>query len=203
MTAICCARSGLAEDLATRAVEWAITQGSLPQPLQSTRGKFYFDFPVCASASVCWISYVEKPWTRELTGKTSISLSYSIIGTTPVFNNLSPGNSCGGTPTLSLLLHQASDNMRGRGPYAYYRWFSTPEAQLLDLGDFTVAVPLTVDKWVPVFNGTPEQNDTGFAGALATPQSIGFGFGGGCFAAHGVSLTIGSARFIIREISVQ
>jgi len=184
-------------------VGWAITHGSAPQPLQSANGEVYFDFPVCASASVCWVSYVEKPWTIPLAGKASVSLSYSITGTTPVFNNQSPGNICGGPPALSLLLHQAGDNMSGQGQYNWYRWFSWPEAQPLALGDFTVTVPLTVDKWVPVFNSTPDQNAAGFATAIANMGQIGFGLGGGCFAAHGVAITSGSARIVIRGMSAQ
>jgi hypothetical protein len=184
-------------------VGWAITHGSAPQPLQSANGEVYFDFPVCASASVCWVSYVEKPWTIPLAGKASVSLSYSITGTTPVFNNQSPGNICGGPPALSLLLHQAGDNMSGQVQYSWYRWFSWPEAQPLALGDFTVTVPLTVDKWVPVFNSTPDRNAAGFATAIANMGQIGFGLGGGCFAAHGVAITSGSARFVIRGMSAQ
>lgn len=180
---------------------WSITQGSgAPHRLQFNGTSSYFDFPVCASASACWVSYVEQPY-GPIAGKTSITLTYSITGSEPVFDNHSPGNNCGGPPTLSLLLHQAGDNLSGVGAYAFYRWYSTP-TQVLELGDHTLTVPLTIDQWTPVYPGMPDA-DAGFATAKANIGSVGFGLGGGCFAAHGVAVTSGSAWFTITGFGTQ
>ena len=161
-------------------------------------------FSRCSDPTTCWISYVERPWTIPLTGKTSVSLSYSIAGNAPVFDyRTSTNNTCLGAASLSLLLHQAGDNLSGQGAYAFYRWFSWQEAQPLALGDHTLTVPLSVDKWVSVYRSTPEAIAAGFASALANMGSIGLGLGGGCFAAHGVTVTSGSARFVITGFSVQ
>src|SRR5262249_4021617 len=176
----------------------------------------------------CWISYVERLWTIPLTGKTSVSLSHSIIGNAPAFDHRTGANNTSpGTASLSLILHQAGDSfvalvgqsnefgLFGRVPwsrgfqaalrlgwYAFYRWFSWQDAPLA-LGDHRLTVPLTIDKWVPVFKSTPEANAAGFASALANMGSIGFGLGGGCYVAHGVAVTSGSARFVITGFSVQ
>lgn len=148
------------------------------------------------------MSNVEQPY-GPIAGRLAVTLSYSITGTAPVFTNLSNGNTCGGPPSISLLLHQAGDNMSGQGAYAFFRWYSMPEEQPLELGDHVLTVPLTVDKWIPVYASTPDANAAGFATALANLGKIGFGFGGGCFATHGVAVTSGSARLTITGFSAQ
>ena len=148
---------------------WAITESSAPRQIPAAS----FVFQNCASASVCWDSYVEHP-AAGISG--NLTLSWTIAGN-PTFVNDSPGNTCGGVPSVSLLI---------RTPGRFFSLFAlqTP----LALGSFSMSVPLTVDKWINVDGGT-------FNPSTAT--TIGFGLGGGCYSAHGIAVSVGSATFTI------
>ena len=147
---------------------WSITASSVPRQIPS--GSFVFQN--CASASTCWDSYVEHP-AAGIAG--NLTLSWTITGN-PVFVNDTPAN-CVGPAALSLLF---------RSPGRFFSLFAlkTP----LAVGTFSMSVPLTVDQWINVDGGT-------FNPAAAT--SIGFGLGGGCFSAHGVAVSVGTATFTI------
>jgi hypothetical protein len=136
-----------------------------------------FQFQNCASASICWDSYVEHP-AAGISG--NLTLSWTISGN-PVFVNDRPGNNCPGPyapAALSLLF-------RSPGRFFSAQALETP----LAVGSFGMSVPLTADKWINVDGGT-------FNPAAAT--SIGFGLGGACFAAHGVAVSAGTATFTIQ-----
>jgi hypothetical protein len=179
---------------------WAITQGSTTGPLL-TNG---FDFPVCADPTKCWVSYVQRQQRRNLGPNKQIAMSYEITGNSPSFEyRTNWNNTCGGKPDLVLILQQVDDNLSGDGPYAYYRWFSQPVAQTLALGAFTYTVPLDMAQWVPIFRSSPAADATGWATMLANVGLVGFGFGGGCFAAHGVAVTSGTAHFQLKSYTVQ
>jgi hypothetical protein len=184
------------------AAGWAITQSSLiaypgmvPLPSPS------FAFPSCASTQQCWISYIEMAWKTPLTNSPSVTLNYTIAGSNPTFVNDSPHNSaarCRSPATLALLIHAAGDY--GTLPaYQSYRWFS---AQRIDmaLGTIERTTPLTLASWINV-NGQ-STDSAGFAQALASPGSLGIGLGGGCFAAHGVAVSQGSATLTINSLGV-
>lgn len=183
---------------------WVVTESSAAVPVTYTGGISSFDFLVCSNPLACYISYVEQPY-GPLVGKSSLTLSYSITGNAPVFDGHTNTNNNGepNIPHVLLILHQAGDNMSGVGPYAFYRWFSELDAQALTLGDHELTVPLTVDRWTPVFKSTPEANAAGFATALANISEVGLGYGGGSFAAHGVAVTSGSATFTIKSFGAQ
>jgi hypothetical protein len=184
------------------AAGWAITQSSLVAypgmvPLPSPS----FAFPSCASAQKCWISYVEMAWKTPLTNSPSVTLNYTIAGSNPTFVNDSPHNSaarCRSPATLALLIHAAGDY--GTLPaYQSYRWFS---AQRIDLAPGTIerTTLLTLASWINV-NGQ-STDSAGFAQALANPGGLGIGLGGGCFAAHGVAVSQGSATLTINSLGV-
>jgi len=131
-----------------------------------------FDFPNCASAQQCWISYVEMAWKTQLTNSPSVTLNYTITGSNPMFVNDTPHNkaaACRSPATLVLLIHQIDDHG-------------------------------TLPNWINV-NGQ-STDSAGFAQALANPGSLGIGLGGGCFAAHGVAVSQGSATLTINLLSV-
>lgn len=185
---------------------WQVTAASLAIPVGIGNGASYFNFPICADPHTCHISYVERPWTTPLTGKSSITLNYSITGTDPVFDaHSNADNTCEpSTPHVLLIIHQANDTTAWfdpGSPFQFYRWFSAADAQPLTLGDHTLTVPLAEERWTPVYPGQAGQ-DAGWNTALANVGFIGFGFGGGCFAAHGVAVTSGAARFIINGVGI-
>lgn len=189
----------------TPGTPWQVTAASSPMTVGLDNGIPYIDFPVCGDPKTCHISYVEEDRSAALTGYASVTLTYSIVGNAPVFDGHSNAdNNCEpNVPHVLIILRQTGDNGSGQGPFAFYRWFSTQDAQPLALGDHTLTVPLTVDRWTPVFSSTPEANAAGYATALANMGKWGFGFGGGCFAAHGVAVTFGSARLVNPQMTVQ
>lgn len=173
------------------ATPWSITAGSAPQPLQVANGVSYFDFPVCASASACWVSYVEQPY-GAVAGKTSVTLTYIITGSAPAFVHDSPNNTADGPSTVRLLIE-------GGG----LRLFSVP-TQSLQLGSNSFTVSLDVANWQIVDIGGNTVTDASvFPIALSQVTRVGFCFGGGYFACHGSATASGSSRFTISAYGVQ
>lgn len=185
---------------------WQVTAASLAIPVGIGNGASYFNFPICADPHTCHISYIERPWTTPLTGKTSITLNYSITGTDPVFDaHSNTNNTCEpNIPHALLIIRRAGDNGSGIGAFEFYRWFDMTDEQPLALGDHVMTAPLDPARWVSVFGkmGSDPSTAAGWAGALANVSNIGVGFGGGCFAAHGVAVTSGAARFIINGVGI-
>lgn len=185
---------------------WAVTAGTSLGPLMLANNESYLDLLSCTAATVCHVSYIEMPWGAALTGKASIQLTYNITGSAPVFDyHVTSDNICDSPAHVLLFIHQAGDNLSGIGVYEFYRWFDMTDQQPLSLGDHVMVAPLDPARWVSVYGkkGDDPAAVSGWAGALANPGTIGIGFGGGCFAAHGVAVTSGSARFTIQGIGVQ
>jgi len=139
---------------------------------------------------------VERPYSA-LTGKLYLTLTYEVTGDSPAFNHkTNANNNCddGTGAGLSLLIRRYGADVNND------RWFSQPSVQKLTLGTITYKVPLRLDAWTPVF---PPGAQVLFDSALASVSTVGFVFGGGCFAAHGAALTSGSARFTVKEITAQ
>jgi hypothetical protein len=183
------------------AIGWAITEGSgigqqpngmiLPiVPLAAPM----FALPQCASASTCWISYVEYASGPIVGG--NLVLDYTIAGSNPVFVNDSPGNTCQPpNPAISLLIHQRGDT----GLWNWGRIFSAQRSPLA-LGSAALKVPLVDSAWIGV-DGTIAPGQVALQ--MVQAQSIGFVLGGGCFAGHGVAVSSGSALLTINGLSTQ
>lgn len=77
-----------------------------------------------------------------------------------------------------------------------YRWFSDM-AHLLEAGEATVTVPLTVEHWGDVMGG---RDPAAFAAALADVESIGFVFGSAGGRGHGVH-ALEPSRITLHSIS--
>jgi len=175
-------------------VSWAVTQGSSPHAL--TNGVLVFQ--QCAVQSdgtqPCWDSYVQVDYAIDLTWAHSITLDYEITGNAPVFLHSSPGNTCPGPATLVLLLERSNDSAL---TIPTYRLFSMPSAIPLGLGKVSYTVSMDAPGWINV-QGQSNMGDT-----LANVARLGFGLGGGCFAAHGVALSEGNAQLAIVGYTVR
>lgn len=144
------------------------------------------------------MSYVEAPLSATLRDGSSIKLDWIIRGVDPVFAHDSPGNTCPGAPSLSLLLHRAGDDLAK----TYYRWFTKSSLQQpLQFGLGSLSATISIGDWIAV-DGTNNAT-VDWAAALANIGSIGFVFGGGCFAGHGVSVNSGTARFDVQGLTIQ
>jgi hypothetical protein len=187
---------------------WAITQSSNPRALSN--GNFAFQSARSAGQECTapnagvngvdckWDSYVELPLPVSVNGAQTYSLTYTIFGDNPVWVNDSPNNTCGGPATLRLFLHKQGDI--GADPSA--RWYSgNAFAQELKLGTNTTNVPFVLANWIST-QGT-STDALGFSTAMTHLGSVGFVFGGGCFAGHGVAVSSGSASFQLQSATIQ
>ena len=164
---------------------WSVTQGTNPRAISG--GSFVM-------ASSGHDDYVEAGVSGALALGGSYSLTYTISGDNPAWIVPAPGACTPVVPQLRLLLHQAGDNWSGAGAFETYRWYSTTAVPLA-LGTRTVVVGLALGNWTDVLG---QQTDAaGFAAAFGSIGSLGFVFGGGCFAGHGVAVSSGTATFSI------
>lgn len=176
---------------------WQITHSSSPPPAVVNNG---FDFPLAANANVGWVSYFELPFTRDISQASSISITYTLTGSNPVFDHSSPNNVSTGPSTIAILLHRAGDDLSGRGSTAYFRWFGPILTNLpsLELGTHTLTVPLTLTSWASL----ADQQEQWFRDALSNLGSIGVVFGGGDFYSHGLCVKSGTARFHLDNYTI-
>ncbi len=170
---------------------WTITQSSSPRALSNGS----FAFQGCANAQTCWDSYVEVPLPVSILGNSIYSLTYTITGDATWVND-SSGNTCGGPPSLTLLLHRQGDLM---ALVPGFRYFSLMNLMVpLAVGTTTITNAVgDPSKWVSADGSNGSANPQLYIDAITHLASVGFGLGGGCFAAHGVAVNNGSATFQI------
>jgi len=80
------------------------------------------------------------------------------------------------------------------------RGWSNPISVVLANGEYTMTVRLSPDQWT---NVEGERSGAGFAKTLKRVDNIGLTFGGGCFFGHGVSVTGGTARFLLTRFDLK
>jgi len=147
----------------------------------------YFDFPPQDG-----VHYV----VRSGAARSSIGMTFTISGNGTIVPTQ------GNPPALVRLYFQrAGDDMSGAGQYEFYRWWSTDSIEL-KAGDFTLAVPLTPERWSSVYGKHGDVVPAQFQAAVGGMQTLGFTFGGE-FAGHGDYVTNGSARFTLTSFTAQ
>jgi len=95
---------------------------------------------------------------------------------------------------VRLFLQQRGDALTAQEPYK--RWWSVTYVELHE-GEFT----LTASLLTSVFGQRGAEVPNEFNTAISQLANIGFTFGG-TFAGHGVYVTGGNARFILRQYSI-
>jgi hypothetical protein len=104
--------------------------------------------------------------------------------------------------TLSLFIQRHGDNWTARGPFQYYRWYATHSNRVaLTPGEHEIVLDLNGANWKSVVSATGDQAGGAFRDALVNAERIGFVFGGGGSAGHGVYAT-GPARFTLLSFRV-
>jgi hypothetical protein len=167
---------------------WKIAYSpNMPASMSGGEGNWYFDFP-----SQNGVHYVYKLAPPIKVGQT-ITMHFAITGN----GNFVPTE---GTATgrVRLFLQQSGDTLTAQEPYK--RWWSLPYVELSD-GEFTLSVPLSPDQWTSVFGQSGAEVPNEFNAAISKLENVGFTFGG-TFAGHGVFVTGGNARFVLKEFSV-
>ena len=174
-------------------------------------GGWYFDFPAasCGGADVCSVHYVSTPVSMSVTTSGHVNAVFQITTRgTPIFNyRLKPNNTCDYPAHARFYLQRKRDDLSGRGEYEYYRWFSNDVAYELGAGgSANLTAALTPDQWTSVFGKKGDHDSAatlGFVQALQNLANVGFVFGGGCYYGHGVNVSGGTARFTLRQYSIE
>jgi hypothetical protein len=167
------------------------------RPRASSDGWWEFDFPQCGGPPGPQgrgrsVNYVTVPPRLPLTG--SMTVTFDIVGDA-VFAATEGRN-----PRLRLYFQRRGDDWSGVGPMSGYRWFSRPADSVpIQPGRHTLTVPFNFDRWGGV-ETAPTRAD--FDAARQQVEAAGMVFGGDQAAGHGVCLTSGSARLIVREFFV-
>jgi hypothetical protein len=168
--------------------DWKIAfSPNMPAWMSGTEGNWYFDFP-----SRDGVHYVYKLAPAIKVGQT-ITMHFAITGNA----NFVPTQGTA-TARVRLFLQQRGDTLTAQEPYK--RWWSLPYVELRE-GEFALTVSLSPDQWTSVFGQRGAVVPNEFNAAIAKLANVGFTFGG-TFAGHGVFVTGGNARFILKEFSV-
>jgi hypothetical protein len=167
---------------------WKIAYSpNMPAWMSGTEGNWYFEFP-----NQNGVHYVYKAAPPFRVGQT-ITMHFAITGK----GTFVPTE---GTTTarLRLFLQQRGDTLTAQEPYK--RWWSVTYVELHE-GEFTLTASLSPDQWTSVFGRVGAEVPHEFNTAIFQLANVGFTFGG-TFAGHGVYVTGGNARFILRQYSV-
>jgi hypothetical protein len=171
-----------------RTNDWKIAYSpNMPTSMSGTKGNWYFDFP-----SQNGVHYVYKLAPAIKVGQT-ITMHFVITGNA----NFVPTEGTA-TARLRLFLQQRGDTLTAQEPYK--RWWSLPYVELGE-GEFTLSVPLSPDQWTSVFGQRGAEVPNEFNATIPNLENVGFTFGG-TFAGHGVFVTGGNARFVLKKFSV-
>ena len=167
---------------------WKIAYSpNMPASMSGTEGNWYFDFP-----NQNGVHYVYKVAPAIRVGQT-ITMRFAITGK----GNFVPTEGTA-TARVRLYLQQRGDTLTAQEPYK--RWWSVTYLELRE-GKFTLTASLSPDEWTSVFGQRAAEVPNEFNAAISQLASVGFTFGG-TFAGHGVYVTGGNARFILRQYSV-
>ena len=155
-------------------------------------GIFMFKFPT--QDGVHYITQRQIP-----VAGTRVIMTYLIKGSAPVFAPVS------GDPPACIHLYfqrQGDDMMAKKGTTEFYRWWSNPIAANLALGEITLIAPIKPDQWSSVLGKTGDKAPESFWDAWRNIQNIGMTFGAVNQFGHGVMLTSGSAKFILKKFQI-
>lgn len=151
-------------------------------------------------SSVGHVHYVTYPYNRSLAGKSRIVVKYRIEAAPDV--KIYPTKFPGWQAMFTLYFQRKGDNWSAAGPYEAYRWWASYKSHLpLSAGQFEMTASFN-ENWTAVETSSAVNNPTGFQGALANVERIGFTLGGGDGLGHGIYAT-GPARLIITDFRVE
>ena len=166
---------------------WKIAHSpNMPASMSGSEGNWYFDFPTRNG-----VHYVYKPAPAVKVGQI-IKMHFAITGNA----NFVPTEGTA-TARVRLFLQQQGDTLTAQEPYK--RWWSVPYAELRE-GESTLTVAVSPDQWSSVFGQGGAEVPNEFNAAISKLANVGFTFGG-TFAGHGIFVTGGSARFVLKEFS--
>jgi hypothetical protein len=174
--------------------DWYIlNSGGMPlHPSPDSDGAWSFEFP---SAQVGYVGYVQTPFIATKTLQ-SVSITFTVENDDADYEVMDPTDYP--PATCRLFLEQQNDDFSNPNG----RWWA--DASIYNLGSrdgqvITFTVPLTSDQWTNVIGQSDAQ---AFSAALKNIGWVGMTFGGQSFAGHGVTLSGGSAEYVLVNYSV-
>ena len=169
---------------------WKIAYSpSMPPALSGQAGRHFFDFPASGGS----INYVIERAPAVKLGQT-ITMVFSLEGTGRLVATE------GSSPAkVRLFMQRKGDTLTAKEPYK--RWWSIASFDLASPGEFMLSAKITPSDWSSVFGAVGSAVPAEFADCVAHLAHLGFTFGGD-FAGHGVYVTDGAVRFVLKEYSV-
>lgn len=199
--------AALSQSLSLYPSFWSLQHYSYYAPVQSSVGSIYFDFPVSVDAPVSgsdWINYLRYALNGDIGNARQLKLTFDVeTSGTPVFGfHSEEGNTCNTPASVRFYIER-----RGWKKHINdgdYRWWSNPVSfQLQSAQSAVLTVPLTGDQWSNVWGQFGNTRTREFGAALRQVENIGLSYGGGCFFGHGVNVSGGTARFVLRAYEIQ
>jgi hypothetical protein len=184
--------------------DWQIEYSqNMPSKPRIDGNGWYFDFPngtECDDKQNCpGVHYVMRGHNNSAKYGGLLSMTFEIETTgDPKFNyKLEKDNTCEIPAHVRAMLQKRNDDMYERNG----RFWANPIAWKLKAtnGTVTLNIPLTIENWS---NVSGQRDKEGFQRLLANLGRVGITFGGGCFFGHGVNVSGGTARFIMREFGL-
>lgn len=169
----------------------------MPSAPSQDGGTWYFDFPQPdrAAGHVHYLTFKH----GSLSGKSRIVLRYRVEAEPGV--QFVPQEDPSAPSTLTLYFQRRGDNWSGAGKYETYRWWATFRRHLpITPGTHELSVGLD-ENWTSVMGASAASNPKGFRDAIRDAERVGFTFGGGVGAGHGVYAT-GPARFVVTGFEI-
>jgi hypothetical protein len=193
--------------LSLRNESWSAITDDGDVQLSSDATSLFFDFPVSTGNqgfSDRTINGLMTNYVGSLADATYLTATFKVVATgTPKFNYMfESGNTCANPAHARLLFARTGWSKGGE----FYRWWANSNAYKLAPGGAALTVPLIPNQWSSVFGKLGSHDAAsldGFRSALKNVGQVGLVFGGGCFFGHGVSVSGGSAKFIMTNYGIQ
>ena len=137
--------------------------------------------------------YTQSP-SRSLAGTVRVDLQAVGAGL------ILPWEPCSPTEIGAARVFVISHRMDWSGEFS--RWWGIPDRVDLVEGAFSLAVPVTPERWSSVYGTVGTQAPDHFASAMRDVSALGLTFGS-CFFGHGIYLASGSARVVLSRYEVR
>ena len=171
---------------------WTIAYSpSMPATLSGEEGGYYFDFPTSTDG----VHYVIRRAPSVQMGQT-VTIRFALEG-----NGRLLAAENGAQGQVRLFLQRVNDRLTGNEPYK--RWWSVALVNLVSPGEYTLSVKIEPRAWLSVWGATGDTVPAEFAECMANLANVGFTFGGGNHAGHGVYVANRSVRFVLKQYSVR
>lgn len=162
---------------------------------QASDGTYFVDLP---SQDDGLHYVVENASGKGLAIGKTLTMTYSVTGSGNVRSVQ------GDTPGwVTPYMQRAGDDLTAKGAMQQYRYWGHPSSGLT-VGDYTVSVPITADKWSDVLGAYGTEYPNGFSDCVANALVIGFTFGdpGQGATGHGCYVKDGTARFTLKSFTI-